>query len=178
MQIDFNLYGMGLLRLGHVLFRHPVPTAQHTRLGWAESPVLVVSEGGPPDIAITPDHHQGSYALPGVLTCVGMSSPTSHSKVPLSNQPADLTPASAAAHSQASRLWTANDIPSQWLWSNVPAGARYHLCFPPSWFCLPALTCYSDVGQLCIASDVVCYFKQARKDMRPNMTECIQLQAA
>ncbi len=45
MQIDFNLYGMGLLRLGHVLFRHPVPTAQHTRHGWAESPVLAVPEG-------------------------------------------------------------------------------------------------------------------------------------
>lgn len=47
LQIDFNLYGMGLLRLGHVLFRHPVPTAQHTRHGWADSPVLAIPEGKP-----------------------------------------------------------------------------------------------------------------------------------
>ena len=45
MQIDFNLYGMGLLRLCNVLFRHPVPEAQHTRQGWAESPALVPPEG-------------------------------------------------------------------------------------------------------------------------------------
>ena len=35
MQIDLNLYGMGLLRLGKALFRHPVPEAQHSRQGWA-----------------------------------------------------------------------------------------------------------------------------------------------
>lgn len=45
MQIDFNLYGMGLLRLGHVLFRHPVPAGQHIRHGWSETPVLAVSDG-------------------------------------------------------------------------------------------------------------------------------------
>ena len=36
---------MGLLRLGNVLFRHPVPEAQHVRQGWAESPALVPPEG-------------------------------------------------------------------------------------------------------------------------------------
>ena len=46
-QIDFNLYGMGLLRLGNVLFRHPVPEGQHIRQGWAESPVLAPPEGTP-----------------------------------------------------------------------------------------------------------------------------------
>ena len=45
LQIDFNLYGMGLLRLGNVLFRHPVPQGQHIRHGWAETPVLAVSDG-------------------------------------------------------------------------------------------------------------------------------------
>ena len=45
MQIDFNLYGIGLLRLGNVLFRHPVPTGQHIRPGWAETPVLAVTDG-------------------------------------------------------------------------------------------------------------------------------------
>ncbi|DBA81937.1 hypothetical protein WJX77_000726 [Trebouxia sp. C0004] len=97
-KIDFNLYGMGLLRLGHVLFRHPVPTAAHSRHGWAETPVLAVPEG--------------------------VSSPASHSHHGQSNRQSHLTPGSAATHSQASRMWTASDIPSQWLWSNVPAGAR------------------------------------------------------
>lgn len=45
MQIDFNLYGMGLLRLCNVLFRHPVPEARHTRQGWADTPALVPPEG-------------------------------------------------------------------------------------------------------------------------------------
>ena len=36
---------MGLLRLGNVLFRHPVPEGQHVRQGWADSPALVPPEG-------------------------------------------------------------------------------------------------------------------------------------
>ena len=46
LEIDFNLYGMGLLRLGNVLFRHAVPEAQHVRQGWADSPALVPLEEG------------------------------------------------------------------------------------------------------------------------------------
>ena len=45
MQIDFNLYGMGQLRLGNALFRHPLPDGPHLRQGWAESPNLYLSEG-------------------------------------------------------------------------------------------------------------------------------------
>ena len=44
-QIDFNLYGMGQLRLGNALFRHPVPEGPHLRHGWADSPNLHLPEG-------------------------------------------------------------------------------------------------------------------------------------
>lgn len=44
-QIDFNLYGMGQLRLGNALFRHPIPEGPHLRHGWADSPNLYVPEG-------------------------------------------------------------------------------------------------------------------------------------
>ena len=44
-QIDFNLFGMGQLRLGNALFRHPLPEGPHLRQGWAESPNLYISEG-------------------------------------------------------------------------------------------------------------------------------------
>ena len=46
-QIDFNLYGMGQLRLGNALFRHPLPEGPHLRQGWADSPNLHLSEGTP-----------------------------------------------------------------------------------------------------------------------------------
>lgn len=46
-QIDFNLYGMGQLRLGNALFRHPLPEGPHLRQGWADSPNLHLSEGAP-----------------------------------------------------------------------------------------------------------------------------------
>lgn len=29
------------------------------------------------------------------------------------------------AGSQGNQVWTTRNVPSQWLWSNVPAGARY-----------------------------------------------------
>lgn len=135
MQIDFNLYGMGLLRLGHVLFRHPVPTAQHTRHGWADSPVLAIPEGKPTLMlqsvfTTTPVCYVTRVQL---MLHTGIASPASHSRGGQSNHHSNLTPGSAAVHSQASRLWTANDIPSQWLWSNIPAGARYSSAFLP--FC-------------------------------------------
>ena len=41
-QIDFNLYGMGFIRVREVLFRDPVP--QHKRLrhqGWQEPPTIM-----------------------------------------------------------------------------------------------------------------------------------------
>lgn len=35
------------------------------------------------------------------------------------------SPTSLTAGSQTMRVWTTRNVPSQWLWSNVPAGARY-----------------------------------------------------
>ncbi len=46
-KIDFNLYGMGWMRLGKVLFRHPLPEAHHReRLGWAAREIIQTVEVG------------------------------------------------------------------------------------------------------------------------------------
>lgn len=48
MQIDFNLFGMGHLRMEDVYFRHPIPEAQAAkRRGWREAESLVCHEIGP-----------------------------------------------------------------------------------------------------------------------------------
>ena len=65
------------------------------------------------------------FACP--YTCsAGVASPDSRLRGAQSGQQANpnLTPTSAALHSQATRQWTTSTIPSQCLWSNVPAGAR------------------------------------------------------
>ena len=60
---------MGLLRLGNVLFRHPVPEAQHVRQGWAESPALVPPEG----IISNPLQMCSAMCLQLFATCVSAS---------------------------------------------------------------------------------------------------------
>ena len=44
-QIDFNLYGMGHVRLSKAKFRPPVPDAQSVhRPGWRQAPVMLSVE--------------------------------------------------------------------------------------------------------------------------------------
>jgi hypothetical protein len=64
-QIDFNLFGMGYLRLGEVWFRGPVPqTADPKRPGWNQVDSLVHHEVSPsgefspqPSTALSPVLH-------------------------------------------------------------------------------------------------------------------------
>ena len=52
LKIDFNLAGMGFLRLASVHFRAPLPSGARRATGWCDSPVVVSYEadnpGAPP----------------------------------------------------------------------------------------------------------------------------------
>lgn len=48
LQIDFNLFGMGFLRLDEALFRSPIPDANFPRrAGWKEAESIVHHETSP-----------------------------------------------------------------------------------------------------------------------------------
>ncbi|KAK9830528.1 hypothetical protein WJX72_012277 [[Myrmecia] bisecta] len=98
LKVDFNLYGMGYMRMKRVLFRGSVPEHhQRERTGWRAKPVVVQFEDG----------SIGSQEF----------GPSPH--VPLGAAQSDLP-----ASQQPPAYWTASTVPSDWLWERAGAGAR------------------------------------------------------
>lgn len=101
LQIDFNLLGMGHLKLSKVLFRDPVPdnARQHSQQsGWPAEVSMIQFEDE--QLASGGWVHSGSGGSGNGSNATG-SRPT------------------------RSVVWTRHFIPSQWLWSDTDTSARY-----------------------------------------------------
>lgn len=95
LKIDFNLSGMGWLRLSQARFRPPLPaTFTRQRRGWATRHLVLESEHG----------------ADSLLPASGAQPPGSAG-----------TPGGSA--SQYMRLWTVGSTPSSWLWGGSTAAA-------------------------------------------------------
>ncbi len=112
-QVDFNLHGMGHLRLSQVLFRDPLPASSRppaadmfASLPILPSPATSSQQGQQPSQPFRAASQQGQ----GQQQQAGADTPAG-------------TPGSSSQQ-LASTFWTASTVPADWRWSSTGLPAR------------------------------------------------------